>query len=635
MVSDSEKQELLKLLEKLKHNPPLPWLEELNLDPSNRVAAGLGTIVIQQLQEEIMAAAWDQAGAIVEANRRLRLAQLSRTLSKNVFDRTLKVMNPDTMISTVTPFHTRVLISETPTAHGETIASILRHSPIPKAFFSPSFRKITSRRGKIHRKLLGEDDHFSTNLLKTFNKNRSNEDPNLQSKSYLTTIESLLPLQAGDIEINTGNFSQRKFLDEGFLHENPDFVDLENFMPKYNEHITEGESPEAPLVDVPGNIHDRLIAELDPEYTINTKSLMEILRPERPSENTKDKLDPIMAYPKFKRPMFEPLRNISQELLLPGVEDIPENTVTPLEPNNAFINSYMVGLNHEMARELLWREYPTDQRGSYFRQFWDSSIAIERERLRRLSSLGLKPEDHLPADVEEDIVNMYRDIDEIHTWDSSSISNPQIHNVAPQPASTLPPQKSAFLIRGELMRRYPNAVIYTIQAVWYKNKPTIPTITQTNTQTGLTTRVFPNLQEEIKEPIFRGDMSPDITFFGFPISQPELVGEVPSNELDSEHEHIDGTSENAGSFFVIQEQYSEPRFGMDEGGGGTLNDWNDLGWRHITFLTPSSNQHIDLENGDLKDKEINGLKWGSHAADMANILLQLPVRIAIHVSKMI
>ena len=33
----------------------------------------------------------------------------------------------------------------------------------------------------------------------------------------------------------------------------------------------------------------------------------------------------------------------------------------------------MVGLNHEFARELLWREYPTDQRGSYFRQFWDVS----------------------------------------------------------------------------------------------------------------------------------------------------------------------------------------------------------------------------------------------------------------------
>ena len=38
----------------------------------------------------------------------------------------------------------------------------------------------------------------------------------------------------------------------------------------------------------------------------------------------------------------------------------------------------MVGLNHEFARELLWREYPTDQRGSTFRQFWDRARVLRR-----------------------------------------------------------------------------------------------------------------------------------------------------------------------------------------------------------------------------------------------------------------
>jgi hypothetical protein len=66
------------------------------------------------------------------------------------------------------------------------------------------------------------------------------------------------------------------------------------------------------------------------------------------------------------------------------------NSITLLETNQKFIESYMVGLNHEFARELLWREYPTDQRGSYFRQFWDVSsfltapgadVAALRERL--------------------------------------------------------------------------------------------------------------------------------------------------------------------------------------------------------------------------------------------------------------
>ena len=50
--------------------------------------------------------------------------------------------------------------------------------------------------------------------------------------------------------------------------------------------------------------------------------------------------------------------------------------VNPGAANPKFIESYMVGLNHEMGRELLWREYPTDQRGSYLRQFWDVSGII-------------------------------------------------------------------------------------------------------------------------------------------------------------------------------------------------------------------------------------------------------------------
>lgn len=29
--------------------------------------------------------------------------------------------------------------------------------------------------------------------------------------------------------------------------------------------------------------------------------------------------------------------------------------------------------HQRLAHESLWREYPTDQRGSYFRQFWDVS----------------------------------------------------------------------------------------------------------------------------------------------------------------------------------------------------------------------------------------------------------------------
>ena len=37
----------------------------------------------------------------------------------------------------------------------------------------------------------------------------------------------------------------------------------------------------------------------------------------------------------------------------------------------------MVGLNFEMGRELLWRGFPTDQRGTYFDSFWGGGADIE------------------------------------------------------------------------------------------------------------------------------------------------------------------------------------------------------------------------------------------------------------------
>ena len=46
-----------------------------------------------------------------------------------------------------------------------------------------------------------------------------------------------------------------------------------------------------------------------------------------------------------------------------------------LQTNRRFVEAYMVGLNVEMGRELLWRGFPTDQRGTCFAQFWDTRSA--------------------------------------------------------------------------------------------------------------------------------------------------------------------------------------------------------------------------------------------------------------------
>ena len=81
-------------------------------------------------------------------------------------------------------------------------------------------------------------------------------------------------------------------------------------------------------------------------------------------------LEHVMASPRFPSPMYEPLRDLSQDLLLPGLQTVNPETVLGLQTNRPFVEAYMVGLNHEMGRELLWRGFPTDQRGTYFTHFW-------------------------------------------------------------------------------------------------------------------------------------------------------------------------------------------------------------------------------------------------------------------------
>ncbi|HKC46436.1 MAG TPA: hypothetical protein VKB63_02460, partial [Gemmatimonadales bacterium] len=53
------------------------WLDDLNLDPRWRAAAALGTRVIQQNQESLMASAWEQGAELQKANQRARQMQVS------------------------------------------------------------------------------------------------------------------------------------------------------------------------------------------------------------------------------------------------------------------------------------------------------------------------------------------------------------------------------------------------------------------------------------------------------------------------------------------------------------------------------------------------------------------------------
>ena len=268
--------------------------------------------------------------------------------------------------------------------------------------------------------------------------------------------------------------------------------------------------------------------------------------------------DRIMVAPKIVTPLYESLAGYDRTRLLPGVDRIPDDGITLLETNPRFIESFLVGANHEMNRELLWRRYPTDQRGTTLPRFWE--------------------------------------------WLDGGADIPAIHTFEPTGALGAHTRGSGagqlvLLVRGRLLRRYPNSVIYAWRAQAGRLKD-------------------PPAESDLRTPMFAGQFAPDITFVGFDLTFAEItVGD--------------------GWFFVIQQQPTEPRFGFDEPAAAATPaipvSWFDATWLDAD-VTPG--RHLTLAGNPLAGVTRTGATFGRDAAHVAAVLLQKPMRVALHASQL-
>ncbi|MBQ6578066.1 MAG: hypothetical protein IJL91_10025, partial [Bacteroidales bacterium] len=139
---------------------------------------------------------------------------------------------------------------------------------------------------------------------------------------------------------------------------------------------------------------------------------------------------PIMAAPIFPDPTSFYLRELSEKFILPSVEELKLNSISCFQTNPAFEEAFLAGMNTEMGRELLWREYPTDERGSYFRKFWDQEV--------------------LP----DDFGNGYFDVKYMHNWKGRLGENHE-----PGKGKMI-----VFVVKSELMMMYPQTSICLAEA---------------------------------------------------------------------------------------------------------------------------------------------------------------------------
>jgi hypothetical protein len=402
------------------------------------------------------------------------------------------------------------------------------------------------------------------------------------------------------------------------------------------------------------DISTAMLQTLDPEISMPKKMVATIAIPERIRKDfVYETIKEAMAYPEIDTPMYKPLIDISADLFLPNINLIGQNTISLLETNQKFIESYMVGLNHEFARELLWREYPTDQRGSYFRQFWDTSgFLFDPDQIKTFIN-EIKQEFNtsdgkiILEKLRDKIKEKLKDIPPIHKW--SKFSALGDHDNREKPGDK--EQEAVLVIRGELLKKYPNAVIYAHRAKW---KPKEGSTTEPDRKQERELVPLPSGSEEnpprdtVKTPLYEAKVDPDIYFFGFDLTIVEAQGMTEGEPADLE--------DRAGWFFVLKERPGEPRFGLDIGttAPGELEVWNDLSWENITPPVPeggfiqltAATQTIDvgmntLESDDdeklpQREEDIQ-ITWNKdmNSAELAYILFQAPVMVAVHGAEML
>jgi hypothetical protein len=555
------------------------WLRGLNLHPAHRAAAALGTRVVQDQQEALMEAAWRQAGDVLAANALLRSMQLARAASGST-DRRVIATLPDTALLLLTaPAHSRLLAGD------QTLKARRDGTRVPTALLGPAARRLLRRRGPLGRRLAGVG---ADTLVMALNADPDLLVPPRSAPRGTITFDSLVegrprlceltPSRLRDAQIPVSddlNALWRRFQDAAIIHQ----VTVAGC-----DVPASAMPPELPVAELAAAAR----AGLDPEKTLALRAAALVRAPA--SWRPKDPLEPIMAAPDIPSPMYRPLAALSQDFILPGLDAVPPNTIAGLSTNGAFVESYMVGVNHEMNRELLWRGYPTDLRGTPMRRFWDPPPAFTGVAERR-------------------------DIEPIHGWDHDAGLGT---HVTAAEAFTV-------LIRGELLRRYPRTVIYLARAEWDRDENGAPRRPRRPEPLGDLGPADQGFAESY--PRLSGSLDPDVSFVGFAVATEEVVGEA------------DPAAGTPGYFVVLQQPGTEVRFGLNElerDPEEVTGSWSDLAWSHVTT---SEAGYIDL-TGALPDGVVTdptGLAWGtgSTSAQLAAIVTQRPFRIAIHASDLV
>ena len=518
------------------------WLRELNLDPRSRAAAGLGAELVRQNQEDFVQWCWEQVQEVLDANQLLSRTRLSLEALTRLHVRHFAPLPEDRLLQLTAPLHSR-------TRRGSvTITASIAGASLPDAAADPALRRLTSPQRPVLRTAIARGNPggpppvsprvgLVARLASTagdlpvdptdFVPHGLMGIPAMASVVFDPNADAGRPHRHRDARRRADRPRHAGPQRHGDRHGRPapahhpaprprcpvssasgtcrrpaTFVSRSARPGTASTTCSASSPPPERITDPPtvqrlavavdhvadtevivgspppdfqslgmGTVGQSLMAATDPAQSVPRRLAAMVTvgvsgqlaqASTGPLVDAPDgvalapNLDRVMVAPTLDVPLYPYLARIDPDRFLPGVGEIPVDSVTVLKTNPRFVESLLVGVNHELSRELLWRAFPTDQRGTPFRRFWDRGSG--------------------------------NDIDPIHTWSGSS----GLGEHGPGD----PDGQIALLIRGELLRRYPNASLYAWRSV-----------------SGVLA-ANPRVPEDLRTPVFAGVLGADITVRG-------------------------------------------------------------------------------------------------------------------------
>ena len=484
------------------------WRQDLRNDPRRRGVAGLGLWAGIEWQDKIADAAAAQAGALAIAAQRIRHLTLALAATRGLWTRRLPPAgDPLGRLAILAPVLSRLpaggtsvlqaICGRTPRMTPELFSSaaqrVLRPGPARARLAKPGATRFAAILQAANRcPPAAQPDPLGVRLLRGREPNPAAweeivRDARERARDQRAELELLL--QQLPSWIATGDhlppLELLDALDPGGARP-PDLERLRELIRRIpREPETDGAflaslsvvfSPRERERCMPLDLSElgrRVAAGLDPtvdDPLVVRRVLGGITGLKHP------KLAPPELEPELDLPLWKFLDQYERNWLLPGVGDLPKDSVVVLQTNPVFVDAFMVGANHQTLGELRWRNLPVSTGWTPMRRFWQR-ISI---------GAGKASPDILP----------------IAAWAPGTVLGAQSHQVDPANGAQL-----VIVFRTELFRRFPATVVYITPAdLDGDGEPDWAQVPD-----------FQNASPPRTFATMTGGVGDDVVFFGFPV----------------------------------------------------------------------------------------------------------------------